>query len=325
MLRWGLVVAKEKNIPRIIEKEEENLTGLYGWLKAFRGELVTFSDLDKRAVEDYDVLHVNMITLHAKLPQKLRKLVGKSSSVKIVANIDYSVEMINTLFGHPDYHLGHVADSLRVCDLVFCQEEKQRDMFQRLVPDIEIKKITHPCNTEFIKGFYLQTHEREKEIAVAFHKCEPRCVLWSWLGSQDIHSDYKTILYCLRKSRQGLLTFGKFDKAYEAMPFPRYLEKVSKSYAALDTYQMHVWGRNVIDMAALGIPTVCSSYIEASNRLFPELVVDPFNISIMRAKLKDLLTSKALWNRTREYAEQAVEYYSLKNSKERMLKALEEC
>ena len=265
-----------------------------------------------------------MITLHAKLPQKLRELVGKKSDVKIVTNVDYSVEMIHTLFGLPEYHLGHVADSFRASDLVFCQESCQRDLFQRLVPDVDIKLIPHPCNVEFIKSHYLPPEMREKEIALPFHKCDPKCVLWSWLGSQDIAKDYKTVLYAFKPDKRGLLTYGKFDKIYEALPFPKFIDKVAKSYVALDPYQMHVWGRAVIDLAALGVPTVCSSYIEASNRLFPELVVDPFDIAMMRKKLKDLITDKEMWNRTREYAEENVEYYSIESSRERMLKALEE-
>jgi len=322
MLKWGLVVEKEKNIPRILELEEENLTGLYGWLKCFKGELVTFSDLDKFNVNDYDVLHVNMITLHSKLPQKLRELVGKSSDVKIVTNIDYSIEMIPSLFGHPRFHLGHVADSLRASDLVFCQEKYQCDLFKRLVPGIDIKLIPHPCNTEFVKSFYVPIHEREKEIAVPFHKCEPKGILWSWLGSQNI-KDYKTVLYAYRPDKRGFVTYGKFDKVYEAIPFPKYINRVAKSYVALDTYQMHVWGRAVIDLACLGVPVVGSSYIEAMHRLFPKLVVDPYDIAAMRKKLNTLVTNKKLWNECREYAEEQVEYYSLANSRERMLKALE--
>lgn len=321
-MRFACCVGKQKNIPRIVEAHEENLTGLYGWLKAFNGDIVSFDDMDKKALEYYDIVHVNMIAWHASMPLMLRNMLGNDSSTLLTANVDYSIEMIPSLFGYKGHDLGNVSDSLRACDVVFCQESRQKEMFEAMTKR-HINLIPHPCNVEFIKGVYTPPETRKKEIACMFHKCHPDTIVWHWLALNYNYEPYKSILYGMRKLSTNRMTYGKFDRVEEVMKFPKFIDELSKSYIAIDLYQMHVFGRFVIDCAALGIPVVGSHYVDAMDKLFPKLKVDPFDLRAIRRKINRLLKDKKYYNEHREYAEQHVDYYSLDNSVKRFMEAIE--
>lgn len=73
-----------------------------------------------------------------------------------------------------------------------------------------------------------------------------------------------------------------------------------------------------IDAAAMGVPMVCTSFPDASQRLFPELCFSPYDVTAAAAAAKRILTDSAYRKHILDYAFEAVDFYSFEQTRNRL-------
>ena len=318
-IKYALVVAKDNPLPNPRGTDEKYLTGLYQWAEIFDGDFFRFNELDSKALEYYDILHVNMCQKHVHLPRLIREKIGWNTDVKLVCNIDYAVEMLPGAFCNPDFSYVDVLNSLTDCDLVFCQEKYQAQLISSEIEG-RVPVIPHPCNTRFIKRFYRYPFDREDEIVAMFHH-EEDTLLLSSLASRK--QGLRSVLLNFQPQFNKVYP-GWFDDTVPPMTFTHYIDRLSRCRVAVENQMMHVHGRFVLDCACLGIPVVGSNYVDSINRLFPEYSCSPYNLKRQRFLVKSVLKDKPVTEDIIERVFNEVEYYNLANSKQRFMEELED-
>ena len=318
-IKYALVVAKDNPLPNPRTSDERYLTGLYQWAEIFDGDFFRFSELDSKAVEYYDVLHVNMCQKHVHLPRLIRELIGWHSDTKLVCNIDYAVEMMTNAFSHPRYSYVDMLKSLVECDMLFCQDKYQAQLLSHEI-DGHISVIPHPCNTSYIKRFYRPFFDRRDEVAAMFHH-EDDTILHSSLAVRIC--GLKSLLLNFQP-KYGKVYPGWFDESIPPMTFTHYIDRLSRCRVAVENQLMHVHGRFVLDCACLGIPVVGSNYVDSINRLFPEYSCNPFDLRTQRFLLKSIIKAPSIAECITERAFNEVEYYNHRNSRIRFMEALDD-
>lgn len=321
-LKYCMVVLKETHIPRALSKRIEKLTGLYQWLNIFDGEILSLSNMDPHALEYYDVLHVNLCIGNDKVIPQLKEMLPKGSSTKIICNFDYAVEMIPSSFNTPSHTLDNVTKSMRLADMVFCQEPTQQRFFQEWT-DKKIHLIPHPCNTKYAKGFHSPQSLKEPTIGVMFHRWDKNTLNLSTVTHVDWY-DYKVKLLG-HENKDGRVEYGKFDEVLELDDYPSFLDTLSRCKVLYDGYLFHTYGRVICDAACVGVPVVGSKLIASARLLYPNWLVDPYGIETNRNKIAALLEDPEIWQEAVDYAYKKVEHYSLKKSRYRMVRAIEGC
>ena len=320
--RYALVVWKDPSEARLPDAHVRSITGLYQWLDVFKGDILSFRELDACSLEHYDVLHVNVCTRHARLPELIREKLGGSSSTKIVANLDYGFEMLEDVFADPNFTLGLALKGLKSADMVFSVDPYQADMLTQL-GTANVEFIPHPCDTKRIKSFRRGEFERDDMIAVQYHREWPRTLYSSIVLDYEFSRRMEKVLYGYEPRARGLAQYAKFDDILGYMDFNEFLEEASRALIAFEPYQIHSAGRFTIDMACLGVPSVGSNMVYSMRKLWPELMVDAFDVYEARAKINKLLDDKEFYDDCVRFADETVEFYGHAASSARFMKALE--
>jgi glycosyltransferase involved in cell wall biosynthesis len=117
-----------------------------------------------------------------------------------------------------------------------------------------------------------------------------------------------------------------FNELISTMPYPEYMEILRKVLINVDVTFDYTYGRGIVEAAALKIPTVGSSTIEAQRVMLPELAITPGKDDEMEAAIEDLLLSDDMREEMAQQAYENCEIYSLKSSYDLMTRILnEEC
>jgi len=106
--------------------------------------------------------------------------------------------------------------------------------------------------------------------------------------------------------------------------YPSYLYALNSCEMVYEPTTFHTYGRNTVDTACLGIPSVGSQNVFSMKHCFPEMACDPMDINKTVTIMDKVLKDKEWLQQQLDYAKQAVEYFNYDNSRERYLTALEE-
>jgi glycosyltransferase involved in cell wall biosynthesis len=98
---------------------------------------------------------------------------------------------------------------------------------------------------------------------------------------------------------------------------------MAQAFANIDVTPDYTYGRGVVEAAALGIPTIASNTIEAARLIWPELCVGHEDDIAIERLLRDLLTNTSFTKRMSDQGIERCNFYSTKNSYERMREWLE--
>lgn len=294
------------------------LSGLYCWTSAFRdagGKGTMKATMDKDYLEQFDIVHVNFTPGHPTYIQAIREELGKNSSTKIIANVDYAVSM----WGNINPRM--MRTQLEMADMVFHVEWTGARILTNYL-EKPVPCIPHPVDTDRIKKLRTQPND-PPTITCQWHRYHA-----TWEGYYyALHRlPIARILVNMFGDRPGMTDIeSQFDQVLPATDYITYLKTIlAPAWINIDLAPDRTFGRGVVDAAALGIPTIGSMSIDAMSSIWPELTVDPYDhkeIENLVCKLGDEPDwAKELSDRGQERCVR----WNTKNSYEKMRKALEE-
>lgn len=305
--------------PMIIEgntQKDPMLSGLWLWHRSFdkygkKGDMRLIRR--KEDFEEYDIVHVNMTSGNFALPQRIREEL-KNSSTKFIMNVDFDVGSFGRNFSYPTI----LEKQLQYADLVFHVEPYGANILEYLLQK-HVPAIPHPVDVDGLDGY--KKEEREPIIVDVFHRYYPDITTPYWV-IRDLPLRSVLLGYMTKKLNTPALPM--YDQYFGYVPFLEAMEIMSKAAFGLDLFHGYHYGRMVVEFAALAVPCVCSKTIDACNRLFPDLSVNPFDLKKANELFKKMIKDEEFHENIFKKAYYEAGYYSQKNSYLRMCKALEE-
>jgi len=298
------------------------MPGLVNWPKVFNGEVRHYEHVSKEEIESADIIYINLTGVDRELPRLVRKLIGWSTSTKVVASLDYSVEIMQRV--PQSMTLYDLVEAMKNVDLFFAVEPGQwrfLTWLHKMVYDKtrfrKIPLIPHPVPTHVLKTY--KSSNKVDFIAVHFHRYDRQTMVPAViLHDLPIHVmlvGYNLSLPTVPEGYDGILFYDTTWRRY--INFVRYA-KIGFEYV-----NMHVLGRFSLEMACLGIPVVGTKLSFGNLVCFREISHNPWSFNKLRESVEKLLSSDKFYQEVVDFASQRVEYFNYRNSRERLLKSLE--
>ncbi len=288
-------------------------SGLYCWLSVFRsdgskGDMQ--ANVSKDVLEQYDIVHVNFTPGHRSYIEAIRNALGEHSSTRLVANIDYAVSMWE---GINPFDLKR---QLLMADHVFHVESLGAKNLSRLLGK-DVPVIPHPVDVNALE-IMAKSPGNPRTITCQYHRYQPT---WSSYYYALLGVDARKVLCNLGSNVPKDIDMELyFDRVFPQMDYCDYIKKIlARSSINLDLAPDRTAGRGVCDAAALGVPTIGSSSIESAHRLFPDLMVDPFDHGAIRDMVDRLISDRGFADEVSKRARSEVTWYGLEESKNRMM------
>jgi len=298
----------DKNaLPKIKHK-----TGFYQWLQVFDGDIEVFSRVED--FEKYDVVHINMTGGDANLIPEVRKIIGNSSSTKIVACTDYAIELWQQRYGHP-FLLRHMTDS---ADVVIATEYCLASALAALL-ERKVYRIPHPADLDYLR----KIEKAPKKVAgVMYHRYDDQ-IYSPYIALKGMGYTPALLGYIRKESKHWGVISSLFPNIIEYCEYEDIVKHMAKCSFLYEPTTIHTYGRVSVEAAAMGIPCIGSMFSEAQRNLFPKLTSDPYNFTKIRAAI-DLLADEKVKSEILEVAEKGVGFYSRDVCRESFKKTLEE-
>lgn len=290
--------------------------GFYNWHMAFKGDFSLYP-AKKGKLEEYDIVFVGLSRpeLEGCLLSQMRKELGPNSKTKIVACIDYAIELWQGTFNP-----FNLEQELMQCDMVFISEPAMISHVRSVVNDrIPIHHIPHPSCIDLIHNLCKPYEMRSDEIAAIIHRYDN-----NWLAPFLVIKDLPWNTHCvLLDPSIQIHLYAYFKHFKEGFDFVPYLDWVSRKKVVLDSYhKLHTYGRTAVDNASLMLPTVGTDWIWAQKFLWPELTVQCGDTWGQKKIIEKLFNDKAFYVDCAEYAKEKVEFFSYEQRKQELLNKL---
>ena len=342
-VKYCLITSGATWYPSLLEKDVER-PGLYNWMRCLKGEVLPWADFQfgKKRLEDFDILHVNLAGSDIELPKKIRGALPRSTSTKLIVNLDFS--LFTFQYGFLD-QLELVA-ALLESDFCFAVEPAQAEILTFLMKTsgkkAEVPILPHPQDTETIKkpfpdGLFLPYEQRNDVIVNEYHRYDSQISIPVFLmqnlpkTASGVNFIRALVGYAPETTEKAKVLSSiihnlEMRKCIEMLlpmqSWQTYMRFLMTCDLALDYYTIPVAGRFQLDTACLGIPCVSTNYSYNAMKLYPEITHDPRDIKGMRSSLERLITDPEFYAKTAEFAYNEVDYYSFVNSRDRLLKAM---
>jgi len=313
-LKWLMVTGYIHKA--LIENEDCLRTGLYAWIPTFDGDIKYFTQIEPKDFEKYDIIHVNCSGQDIHTLGEIRKAIGNSSSTKLVANNDYTVELWTSSFNY----LPTLAREINYADMIFGTEPNQVGTLQTLLKR-KVHLITHPCFTRRLKT--LRPKRKLNTISTISHRYDNYNIIPS-LAVKDLGCKTRLIGYDPNSDRKKFVTSMCYNEVLGGANFMDFCDQLMESRVVVDPFTLTSQSRTGWDCAALGVPLVGSDRTYSTQICYPKTCVPPFNIQKMREMVKRLLHDDKFKDEIVEEAKEKVDMVSYENSKKRYLEKLEE-
>lgn len=299
--------------------EDLQLSGLYQWANAFKryGGGGTIEPLwRKDDLEEYDIIHVNMTPSNLQHISWIRDQIGTETSIKVVCNIDLDVSQWSPNFS---YYLMSTLKELKQADVLFHVESLGANILNHLT-DRQVGVCPHPVDVSALYDCIKK--EREPMIGTMFHRYTGETLI-PFIAQKNIPLRKVLFGYTPIGKQAMVSNAGMYDQILMYQGYRSHIEELAKSAIGCDLYSGFTYGRSVVELAALGIPSVVSSTIEASHRLFPKTMVQPFDTRAAETAFEELVQNEEFTNDVIKNAHRECGYYSLENSHKRFVDMVE--
>lgn len=300
-------------------KEDAQLSGLYLWSRAFQlyGSKGDIQPLwRKEDLEEYDIIHVNYTPSNIQLPTVIKKELGNSSSTKLIMNVDLD----NRYWGLEwSRHMTNFTHELSIADVIFHVEPKGAEILEHLL-NKKVNVLPHPVDVTNLYSYIRK--EREPIIGTIFHRYFPNTLI-PFTAQKQI--PLRRILFAFQpvNNKKLVANAGMFDQILKIRSFKENIIELSKCLIGCDLYEGFTYGRSVVELAALGIPSVCSSTIASTKKLFPFTSVDPFDTKGAEKLFVKLYENEDFCDTVIKHAHTECSQYSIKNSYIKFIEMIE--
>lgn len=257
-------------------------SGLTQWGKIFKGH---YNVPDANELDNYNVMHMNYTPTAVGKLTYLHKIID-GRDIKKVVNIDHAIDLW-AMNGFVE--LNQMLDELQLADHLFAVESTMANTMSALL-DRYVAVIPHPTDVDMIrKNFIVDeksvTKGDEKVIVVFFHSYDK-----NWLLMTNFLNQLKKKENIIAIAIGALENFpaffrNTFDLLYNRVSFSDTMKVVARADLVIDTAVTHSYGRVPIECACLNVPCIAHRTVESANILFPELVVDIFDLDDIKSAI----------------------------------------
>jgi len=296
-------------------KKEPLLSGLWQWHLAFhkygkKGDVRLIRRREE--LEEYDCVHVNMTGGNFALLHQIRDELGTSSDTKLITNIDFDVGAWGRNWPYPTL----LEKALQCADLVFHVESRGASVLEYVLKR-KVYCLPHPVDVHGLDAY--KKINRDPYVLNIYHRYYPDITTGYWCIR-----DLPLYSVLLGYAESHVPALPMYDRYFGHIPFLNAIEIMSRAKFGLDLFHGYNYGRVVVEFAALAVPCVCSETIDACHRLFPDLVVNPFDVKKANELFWKMIKDDDFYQDVFKRAYYAADYYSQKACYERMVQALED-
>jgi len=307
--------------------------GLYGWYRAFKGEVKTVAQipLAPATLNKYDIIQVNLCLRDVGLVDKIKPMLDDTTA--LVVNLDYGIEYMQEAFNSAKTPFGRFAKDLIVADMAFGVEPWQVKFLEFIFDQVGVDKkpalIPHPVDVEGLskprpRGLFVPYEQRREMLAIQYHRYDGHTeipkILTARLPRTKWGVPVRRCLMGYTGKWQDLTETFEMITPYES--WSKYILLLSECLYGLEYRTMSAASRFVLEAASLGVPVVGVDYCYLSTIIFPEITHHPSDFFAIRDSLHRLITDDEFRMELAEKGLERVEQFNLKNSKERYLKEL---
>ena len=282
--------------------------GFYNWHLSFKGDFKLYNKGVESHLEDYDILFVGISRpeLEGVMISQMRKIIGPNSKTKIVACIDYAIELWQNTF-NPNM----LENELNQADMIFTAEPMMKSWVEALIGNRRpVYHIPHPSNLDAIAQIAKPIESRSDEIAAIIHRYD-QYWLPVYLVSKNLPWDTTAVLLDPSIEIQ-ILPYFPFTK--HGFQFTQYLDWISRKKICFDSYhRIHAYGRTAVDNASLMLPTVGTDWVWGQKYLWPDLTVPAGDVNGEIVLIKKLFNEPNFYLDCIEKAKEKVEIFSYEN------------
>lgn len=321
---YGVDPTKPLPDPAAVDRPRSfGIGGLFQWAEAVNqagGHGIIFPHMSRDALEQFDIVHVNYTPRNSNYVLALRDVLGEHSDTKIVANVDFAVTLWNNI---DPMILKSVLDK---CDMVFHVEPIGAGILSEYLGR-KVYTLPHPVDVDGIREHVaIRPTEEPVTISCQYHRYNDNWYPYFY-ALNALRSQYgirTSLVNVSERSPAAPSIESLFDHIHHRYDYEVYLDLLSRMFINVDVTQDVVYGRGVVDAAALGIPTVGCANTYSMNILFPELIVErSFDCSCIRDRVERLLTMPDLASDMSKLGVARCSYFSLGRSYNRLVLALE--
>jgi len=293
--------------PRQQAEEESGVQrpGVYQWHEAFNkdGDISEIRHVLNLAPDDllnYDIIHINLCgsDVNAELVTKVKEAV-KGTSIKVIANMDYAIENIQSGYNNPSA----LYKALLSADFVFAQEPAQQALLNYFLhhvisparDKVSVPIVRHPIDIDGLRKAFVPLEERLEKIVVCWHRYDrhtyiPSAVTWNLEAYHPTIKVKKVPIYIAGISGVDVGVYlDLFDGAICYKNWPFYLYELSHATIGYEYYSLHSHSRFPEECAVLGIPVVGNTNSYSITQLHPFTCHNPLDFVGMRHSLIRLL------------------------------------
>ena len=271
---------------------------------------------DVEDFEKYDVVQVNLDSMDMHMIPKIKRMIGDSST-KIVANQDYSPDTWKNGIGLP----WDAENCIRAADHVFATTPEAHSCYNAWMPDLNVKMIPHPIETDVLKR--MSTIHTNEHILVAYHRYQSDTLI-PWMAAQGLGLPVSLGGHMENHDDRKRFTRSTFDLIFPNLKFQDFVKMLAESRIVYDFMLNNSFGRVPCDCACVGTPAVCSNRNYSARICYPDTTFDPYDLVNVKKTLSRLINDKGFAEHVISQASYNVEYFNHKNSRERYMAMLEE-
>ena len=293
---------------------EENLnrTGLYNWIQTFNGKISKPGDVED--YNEFDIVHVNMSKQDRHLPATIRKALKADSKTMIVCNNDYTSELWEGNYEHPDVQAKYYEDG----DILFGTEYYQSVALAEITGK-KVYNLPHPSNIVRLKT--LATTEKKNYIAVVWRRYDKFAYV-PFLAAKELGLQTVLIGYDRAQDAHWHITESMYDHVIYHTDYDKYIKILAEAMIVYNPYTLHSYDRLGVDCAGMGVAVVGTDRTWAMKHCYPKTMCDPFDVRATKDLLKKLMTDRDFYNKIRGHAQHKAEYFNQENAKLRLLNSL---
>lgn len=238
------------------------MSGLYAWLAAFSefgSEANIDTCLDRDFLEQYDIVHVNYVHSVGSLMYKIREQLGRSSSTKLVVNVDHAVGMWDS------FDMMRMKRELDNADVIFHVEPVGAKVLWSLLGR-NVNVIPHPVDDIAIDamvsdGRLPAIDDADKwDIACVYHRYQCTYAVYYALFWRYMQQGRKVALinYTYDPAlRRGKHPSTHFNAVVDRTTYADYITNVlPRAKVVVDMPPDIVAGRSLADAYMLRIPVI---------------------------------------------------------------------
>jgi len=294
--------------------------GMYNWMFLFKGNMRALPYVDKKELEEYDVVQMNCSPIDLSIVPKVIKML-ENSDTKLILNNDYVCECWDGC-NIPQFYYW---DCLDRADMVFGTEPHQTS---HLIDGSFC--MPHPHWIEMIKRHgKIRPEEPDKAIGYQFKWWEGKTYT-PFLLLEKIKRKYPKIksrlyAYIDNSDKSKMYAKAMWDEIYHGMGYPDFINHLTSNLAVYEGCSFHTYGRTTVDTAAIGIPSFGTDRVFSMKHCWPNMIADPYRLDKLKEIFEKILKGGSWLDEQIDYAKKSVEYFNYKNSEKRFRAALDLC